>query len=887
MRNYLQTIVISLFSILYFGTAHATNILLLNSYQRGLNWSDEILRGVKHVTDQYENVVLFAEYMDTKRFSSIDYLDGLMDLYTQKYKGIDIDAVICADNPALDFVIKYAHNPLFKGYKVFCGVINVEDYQFLGNEYKGVAEREFFMERFQAIKKIVPNAQTVYCLMDKSPLGIIFRKRFEKVAQNHPSNLTLKIKDDIDINELYAFVSSLKDKNAVIDYISITKDRFGDNVNNEYVAAKVVKLASVPVFSNFDYLIGKGIIGGVYQLGSDQGTTAANIAMKLISGTKSADIPNVSYAPMSLMVDCRAIKHFNLPMPAMPAETIFLNQPQKIYVKYQSEFIIALSFIVILIGIILLLLFNIRKRRLSEQKLTQSEQKFKDMAELLPQTVYESDLRGNLTFVNKQAYTMFGYTEADLKKGINIKQLFVPQENEHITANLAGILEGKSNNPFFMALRKDGTTFPFEVHSSMFYKEGKPAGLRGIGIDITKQKEVEQELINAREKAEQSDKLKSAFLSNMSHEIRTPLNAIIGFSSLLSDAETSEDQRKEYKKYIQTSSEYLLNLISDIIDHSRIEAGQLEIIQTEFNLYEVMKELYLNFKSQQRNKAREHIQFVYENLDQTEQIIAVADPVRIKQIIGNLLDNAFKFTDNGSIRFGYTIQNGNHLLLTVKDTGTGISEEDKRLVFKRFYKLCSDNDKLYGGSGLGLSICKNLVSLMKGNIWLESKKGEGSTFFVNLPIQIKRYKQALVNSQYDSYPSVFNWDDKAILIAEDELSNFELVKAFLKNTGCEIIHAKNGKESIDLLQKNHVDLILMDIQMPVMNGYDAIRLIRKQWPAIPIIAQTAYAMAGEKEEILKSGSNAYLSKPIDKIVLLETIRQLMDEGEISGFDTQG
>jgi PAS domain S-box len=876
MRKSLQILIFLTITLLIPRKTEAKNILFLNSYHRGLNWSDEIFNGIKQVTDQYDNINLFAEYIDAKRFPDTTYLENLINLYTQKYKGYTIDAVICADNTALDLVIKHAGNPLFKGFKVYCGVNNVEDYQYLGNDYKGVVEREFFMERFDLFKRMIPDLETVYFLMDKSEFGVTYKSRLEKVMKSPPYKVNIKIIDDIDVNELYAFVSSLKAKKCIIDYGSITRDRYGEIVNNEKLAQRIIQLSQVPVFSNFDFLIGKGIAGGICELGSDQGSTAAKIAMKLLSGEPSTNIPKVSLAPKRFNVDYSVAKKFDLQLDNLPKETIILNRPEKIYQRYLPEIIITFSAIIILVLIILLLLSNIQKRKITEASLMLSEQKFRDIAELLPQTVFECDLKGNLTFANKHAFDMFGYTIEEFSKGINIRQLFIPEEVEHVNLNLKEILgNAPSKNNSYTAVRKDGSRFPYEVHSNMFYKDGKPAGIRGIGIDVTKQKEVEQELINAREKAEQSDKLKSAFLSNMSHEIRTPLNAIIGFSSLLSDDDANAEQRAEYKKYIQNSSEYLLNLINDIIDHSRIEAGQLDILYSEFNLYDLMKELYLNFKSQQKNKQKENIHFIYENLDDTEQIIVLADPVRIKQVVGNLLDNAFKFTDQGSIRFGYTLQENQNILITVKDTGIGISEEDKPLVFRRFYKLCSDSDKLYGGSGLGLSICKNLVSLMKGSIWLNSEKGSGTSFFINIPIKIKKYKQIVVSSSTGNFMSNHHWPGKLILVVEDETSNFDLIKALLRHTSAEILHANNGKEAVELALNNPVDIVLMDIQMPVMNGYDATATIKKEKPDLPVIAQTAYAMANEKEQILKAGCDAYLVKPLDKIVLLDTIQTLL------------
>lgn len=863
----------------------AKNILLLNSYHRGLNWSDDIFNGVKQVTDNYDSIHLFTEYMDAKRFPDSISQEILFKLYSTKYRDISFDLIICADNAALDFVIKHEKDQLFKGQKVYCGVNNVEDYQYLGMTYHGVSEREFFIERFLAIKKIVPHVQTIYCLFDKSDFGVVFKKRLEQIILNPPFDVKIKIIDDIDLDSLCTFVSSIKDKSTVIDYVSITRDKYGNIVNNEKISKKIAKISTAPMFSNFDYLIGRGVVGGVYQLGIDQGRIAASIGMRLLSGESFSNIPRVTNAPMQLVIDYKVVKKFGLEDKNFPKDAIVINKPERIYIRYQSEFIVVIISFAISIGIILLLLRNIRRRKKSEQSLLQSEQKFKDIAEMLPQTIYECDLSGNLTFINKQALEMFGYTSEDFNNGVNISQLFLTEEWEKIKQSMALLLRGESiKDPTYIAKRKGGSIFPFEVHSNVIYKEGKPVGFRGLGIDKTKQKEVEQALIDAREKAEQSDKLKSAFLSNMSHEIRTPLNAIIGFSSLISDGDISSDQKLEYKKYIQNSSEYLLNLINDIIDHSRIEAGQLEIVPTEFNLYELMKELYLNFQSQQKNRHKEHVQLVYENLESTEQIVIYADPIRIKQVVANLLDNAFKFTDNGSIRFGYETQNDDHIYIKVKDSGIGISDEDKPLVFKRFYKLCNDNDKLYGGSGLGLSICKNLVELMNGKIWLESKKCDGTTFFMDFPVRIRSFKQVPIGPQSNNSGVNYDWSNKSILIAEDELSNYELIKALLKNTKARVLHANNGKEAVDITLSNPVDVILMDIQMPILNGHEAIRLIRHHKPKIPIIAQTAYAMTGEKEEILRSGSDAYLAKPLDKILLLETINDLLTQSYNNQFN---
>jgi PAS domain S-box-containing protein len=508
--------------------------------------------------------------------------------------------------------------------------------------------------------------------------------------------------------------------------------------------------------------------------------------------------------------------------------------------------------------------------------LAASEQKFKDIAELLPQIVYECDFVGNILFVNKQGLEIFRYSEEDFKKGVNMYQLFLPNETQHIRSNINILLKGgRPVSTVYSAIRKDGTIFPLQIHSNIVFRNNAAVGLRGIGIDMTRQKEVEQELIAAREKAEQSDKLKSAFLSNMSHEIRTPLNSIIGFSNLLTEENLNSETRDEFKKYIQNSADYLLNLINDIIDYSKIEAGQLEIKKTEFNLTELMKELYSHFSKERFKREKQNIQLVYTNNKEKQEVYIYSDPVRIKQIITNLLDNAFKFTEQGQVIFGYEFQMQDQILFFVKDTGIGISEKDKPLVFERFHRLYNKSDKIYPGSGLGLSICHNLVKLMEGNVWLDSEFGNGSSFYISLPVVMKIKEEESKITERTFSPGKYKWPNKTILIAEDELTNYELIAAILKKTDVTIMHAKNGMEVTEIVKKNPVDLILMDIQMPIMSGYDAIKELKIVNPDIPIIAQTAYAMAGEKEWILEAGSNAYIAKPIDPVVLLEMINEFM------------
>jgi signal transduction histidine kinase/ligand-binding sensor domain-containing protein/ActR/RegA family two-component response regulator len=379
------------------------------------------------------------------------------------------------------------------------------------------------------------------------------------------------------------------------------------------------------------------------------------------------------------------------------------------------------------------------------------------------------------------------------------------------------------------------------------------------------------ELEHARKKAEESDKLKSTFLANMSHEIRTPMNAIVGFSSLLKSKQISEEDKEQIINTINSSCDSLLVLINDLLEISIIEADQVKIKKIPFKIDEVLIELENIFNV----KKEKDIKIVYEKNHDLSRIVINNDSVRFKQIITNLLNNSLKFTDNGSIRFGYTLEN-QQLKFYVADTGIGISKEEHENVFNPFHKVDNDKTKFYKGTGLGLAICKKLVNLMGGEIWLNSEVGQGTTFYFTLPFTVVNYVEPkegkiIQNINHD-------WSNLLILVAEDEPTNFHLVNKILSPSKAELIWAKNGKEAVDYVQGlTHMDnlVILMDIKMPVMDGIEALKQIKKINKKIPVIAVTAYAYETDKYEILKNEFNDYVVKPLKPEVLIKAINKFV------------
>lgn len=392
-------------------------------------------------------------------------------------------------------------------------------------------------------------------------------------------------------------------------------------------------------------------------------------------------------------------------------------------------------------------------------------------------------------------------------------------------------------------------------------------------------KELEQQ-ISERKVAEESDKLKSAFLANMSHELRTPMNAIIAFSNFLRDPNLSIERRNEYLDHITSAGDSLIGLIDDIIDIAKIEAKQLKLFIQPTNLTRLMIEIYKVFSEIKSRNGGSKLDFKLE-IDTNVQYIINTDSQRLKQIISNLVDNAFKYTETGIIKFGFKEINGG-IVLFVSDTGIGIPKDKQTLIFERFYQLNISASNRIGGTGLGLAICQNLVRMLGGEIQVESEERKGSTFRVFLPV-LSVKKQTLPQSSKTGVEGLiynqpkFNWQSKTILVAEDEELNYRVLDTCLNRTKATVVRAKDGIEAVNIFQSQKIDLVLMDIQMPNMDGYQAAREIKRINNRTPIIAQTSFAMSGEREKCLQAGCDDFVTKPIDLNDLLEKIEHFITQ----------
>ncbi len=497
------------------------------------------------------------------------------------------------------------------------------------------------------------------------------------------------------------------------------------------------------------------------------------------------------------------------------------------------------------------------------------EQRFRELTDLLPQGIFEADKLGNLIYANRAWYNAFGYLKQDIDEGLNLIEI-LHTNNEN---NLFGI--DKIENSDYIAIRKDGRRFPALVYSNTIVKNDEVIGRRGIVIDATLRNKYIETLQKETEKAVNSDKLKSSFLANMSHEIRTPMNSIIGFSNLLSDDIIDQEQKKEFIKYIQSSGKILLSLIDDIIDIAKIEAGEIKIRHSQCEPKKLINELINTFEGYKSSIGKQGIKIITKL--PPDEIVFRTDPFRLRQIISNLVSNAIKFTEKGSVSIACSIKNERFIEFSIEDTGIGMTKEEMNVVFSRFQRTSNSEEKNISGTGLGLTISKNLVELLGGQMWVSSVPGEGTRFWFHLPYK-RILEERIISQSYDTSADnkIYNWAGRTILVAEDDDKSYVYLREILHRTNANVIHAVNGKEALEAVKLTKtIDLVLMDIQMPHLDGYAATKEIKKIHPGLPVIAQTAYAMDGDKEKCILAGCDDYLTKPIDPAKLLDKISQFL------------
>jgi len=506
---------------------------------------------------------------------------------------------------------------------------------------------------------------------------------------------------------------------------------------------------------------------------------------------------------------------------------------------------------------------NITIRKKAEIALKESENKFKNIFEHSPVGIIIFDVKGNPININKQILKILGSKSAEETKKKNILN-FQNLKKIGFSESFNKCIEKKEiieKETFYESKWGEYKNVRY-ILTPILNNDNKVTGVLSIYEDFTERKKAEQELILSKEKAEESDRLKTEFLNNMSHEIRTPMNGILGFADLLKKPNITPKKRKQFINIIQNSGKQLLRIIDDILEISRLGTKQVESDNKEVCLNDVLLDLFSIFVI--KAKEQQIPLYLKKGLSDRQSTI-YTDEIKLQKILSNLLENALKFTNSGFVELGYELKN-NYLEIYVKDTGIGIEKSKHNEIFNRFSQADKGLSRKFGGLGLGLSIAKENTELLDGEIIIESEEGKGANFIVKIPYKPVNTEIINTKKQY------------IILIAEDEEINSLYLETALDELDFNIktIHAKNGKEAIEICEQNkNIDLVFMDLKMPILNGYDATIEIKQNNPNLIIIAQTAYSTKKDKHKAIKAGCDDFISKPIKEDTLKSIINKYL------------
>ncbi len=519
---------------------------------------------------------------------------------------------------------------------------------------------------------------------------------------------------------------------------------------------------------------------------------------------------------------------------------------------------------------VVLVFSDVTEKYLTEQSLKENEEQLRKLSravEQSPTSIILTDTQGNIEYANPKTLKVTGYELSELI-GKNPK-IFSSGEKpkEEYKILWKNITSGKEWKGEFHNKKKNGELYWEQASiSPILNKEGKITHYLAVKEDITERKQIMEDLIIAKEHAEQSNKLKSAFLANVSHEIRTPMNGILGFSELLKQPDLSNEKQQNFINVIQKSGARLLNIINDIVDISKIEAGLMKVDIKASNIKEQIEYMYTFFKPEVENKG---LQLLVNNSSLEEDLIIETDVEKIYAIFANLIKNALKFTNKGLIVFGYE-KKGKYLEFYVKDTGIGIPKDKREEIFERFIQVDISDKMAFQGAGLGLSITKAFVELLGGKIWVESEvenlaigKSGCTTFYFTIPYNTSLIIDTNTQNEMLSGKTGKQSGNLKILIAEDDEASAIYLSILVEDYSSEILIAQNGMEAVEIYKNNpDIDLILMDMQMPYVSGYEATRQIRELNKNVIIIAQTAFALSYDRQKVMEAGCNDYISKPI-------------------------
>ncbi len=850
------------------------DILIVNSYHSAYPWTVNQNKGfIERISKTYPDSQFYFEFLDTKRIPISVGFEAQKGNIAYKYSRIGFELVYATDDDALAFCLKYRRELGLERIPIVASGIN--DGTLLDVRHTpglhGIIQTEGTLETIKFALERYPQADKVVIITDSSSSGKAIADEITQQARIATS-LPIMRSPPGSWQDTLDFITRMDGHPIfIIGIYAVTGD--GSYMQAAEVARNISLTARGPVFVCHDlYPFDAGQIGGSINIGQDAGMAAAAIALSLLDGSGNGSLPRTSVVPQRWVINHQALKRLGMSTAKLPANAIIVGKRQNVIERNPLESAFVVLGILLQSALIGFLLLTIRRRQAVTRELRHNEAQLRMLIEHSPLPISISNTEGKVLYLNSNYKKIIGYDQSELPDIETLKRLTIPDADyrQQVWSQIEERIRisrqtGVEMEPLeYKVVSKDGREVELEMHFAF-------VGELNFRIfnDISVRNKALRELKAATREAQHASEAKSRFLANVSHEIRTPMNGIMGMVQLLRETPIRDDQ-KDYIDTIQDSCDLLVTVINDILDLSKIESGKLTLERENLDLRAFLRGIAGVAAPGIEAKGLEFICDVDENIPHA----IVADQQRLKQVLLNLLVNACKFTDKGHVSLKVsgsgTPGNIGSLYFEVEDTGIGIPDDQQDRVFEPFIQADNSSTRKHGGTGLGLSICKRLVEMMGGELKLSSSVGKGSTFSFDIRV-------AIVHPVLAATPQAERIDVRLgsnypmkILLAEDNSVNQKVALMMLRKMGYNVQLANNGHEAYQLMQALDFDLVLMDIQMPVMDGLEATRLIREHLPSCRqprIIALTAHAMGDDVSRCTAAGMDGHLAKPLRSTLL--------------------